>query len=148
MNVLDTVGNTPLLELKKIYVPESGHRNVRIFVKAEYLNASGSVKDRAAKSMIIDGIQKGRLTKGRTIIDATSGNTGIAYAMIGAYLGFPVKLCMPANVTFERKAIMRSYGAEIVETDPLEGIDGAYSRCREIVKKNPAGYFYPDQYSN
>lgn len=148
MNVLDTVGNTPLLELKKIYVPESGHRNVRIFVKAEYLNASGSVKDRAAKSMIIDGIQKGRLTKGRTIIDATSGNTGIAYAMIGAYLGFPVKLCMPANVTFERKAIMRSYGAEIVETDPLEGIDGAYSRCREIVKKNPDGYFYPDQYSN
>ena len=148
MTVLDTVGNTPLIELGKIYVPQNPHKKVKILAKCEYQNASGSVKDRAAKAMIIDGIQSGSLTKDKTIIDATSGNTGIAYAMLGAYLGFEVTLCMPGNVSEERKKIMRCYGAEIVETSPLEGIDGAYIKCRELVKENPEKYFYPDQYSN
>ncbi|MGN1086208.1 MAG: PLP-dependent cysteine synthase family protein, partial [Porcipelethomonas sp.] len=124
------------------------NKNVHIYAKGEFMNISGSVKDRAAQAMIADGIRRGLLTKDKTIIDATSGNTGIAYAMAGAALGYRVKLTMPANVTTERKKIMRAYGAEIIETDPIEGIDGAYDECRRIVAENPEKYFYPDQYSN
>lgn len=144
MKVTAAIGNTPMFELKKICC----RKNVRICAKGEFLNVSGSVKDRAARAMISDGIKRGLLTKDKIIIDATSGNTGIAYAMIGAALGYRVQLTMPANVTEERKKIMRSYGAEIIETSPLEGIDGAYFVCRKMVAENPEKYFYPDQYSN
>jgi cysteine synthase B len=145
VNIIDTIGNTPLYELKKIY---KDGRNVRIFAKGEFLNISGSVKDRAAKAMIFDGISSGQLAKGKTIIDATSGNTGIVYAMLGAVLGYRVKLFIPANVTEERKTIMRAYGAELVETSPLDGIDGAYNECLKTAIKNPDKYFRPDQYTN
>ena len=112
------------------------------------MNISGSVKDRAARAMISDGIKKGLLSKEKTIIDATSGNTGIAYAMIGAALGFKVKLFMPSNVTDERRKIMQAYGADLILTSPLEGIDGAYFEVQAEVKKNPDKYFYPNQYTN
>lgn len=144
MGVIDLIGNTPLLEIKNI----TKNKNVRIFAKAEFMNPSGSVKDRAARAMILDGIRTGKLTKGKTIIDATSGNTGIAYAMLGASLGYGVKLCIPENVCAERKAMMKAFGAEIIETGRLDGIDGAYFKVQEIVQKNPDKYFYPDQYSN
>lgn len=144
MQVSSVVGNTPIFELKNL----CGNKNVHIYAKGEFMNISGSVKDRAAQAMISDGIKRGLLTKDKTIIDATSGNTGIAYAMIGAALGYGVTLTMPANVTPERKKIMKAYGAEIIETDPLEGIDGAYYECRRIVAESPEQYFYPDQYSN
>jgi cysteine synthase B len=145
VNIVDTIGNTPLYELKKIY--DNG-RNVRIFAKGEFLNISGSVKDRAAKAMIFDGIASGQLTKDKTVIDATSGNTGIVYAMLGAVLGYRVKLFIPSNVTEERKTIMRAYGAELEETSALDGIDGAYNACRRTAEENPDKYFRPDQYTN
>ncbi len=145
MNILDTLVKTPLFELKSF---GNTQRNVRIFAKGEFMNISGSVKDRAAKAMIADGIKKGLLTKEKTIIDATSGNTGIAYAMIGAALGFRVKLFMPSNVTSERRQIMQAYGAELVLTSPLEGIDGAYNEVMSEVEKNRDKYFYPNQYTN
>lgn len=145
MNILDYIGNTPLIELKKISEQTNGSR---IFAKAEFLNPSGSVKDRAAKAMILEGIRKGELTKGRTILDATSGSTGIAYSMIGALLGCPVVLCMPANVNSDRKKIIKAYGTKIIETDPLEGSDGAYCMAKELAGREPEKYFYPDQYNN
>jgi cysteine synthase B len=144
MNLLDLVGNTPLLELKKI----GADFGAKIFAKAEFLNPSGSVKDRAAKAMLLAGIAMGELAAGKTIIDATSGNTGIAYAMFGAYLGFPVKIFLPANASPERKATMKIYGAEIVETDPLESSDGALLAAREEANARPDKYFYPNQYAN
>lgn len=144
MRIIDNVGNTPLFELKNTHLKNG----VKIYVKAEYQNPSGSVKDRAARAMILDGIRTGSLTRKKIIIDATSGNTGIAYAMFGAELGYKVLLTMPANVTEERRKIMKAYGAQIIETDPLEGIDGAYRKCRKIVESDPDSYFYPDQYSN
>jgi len=144
-NILDTVGNTPLLELKNVTRSVS---EVKVLVKAEYFNPSGSVKDRAAKAMLLDGIKSGKLTKDKIIIDATSGNTGIAYAMIGAALGFRVALCMPANASFERKKILRAYGAQIIDTDPLESSDGAFLAVQKLVAQNPEKYFYPDQYNN
>ncbi len=145
MNVLDLVGNTPLVELKNI-LPQDAQ--VRIFAKAEYLNASGSVKDRAALSMIRSGLKTGALTQGKTIVDSTSGNTGIAYAMIGAALGYKVILFMPANVTTERKRVMKAYGATVIETPALEGMEGAYLRCKQLVESKPEEYFYPDQFTN
>lgn len=145
LNVIEAVGNTPLFELSEI---NTVRKDVRIFAKGEFLNASGSVKDRAARAMLLDGIKNGRLTKDKTIIDATSGNTGIAYAMLGAALGYKVKLFMPSNVTEERRKIIKAYGAEIILTNPLEGIDGSFYECRRIVAADPDRYFYPDQYSN
>jgi cysteine synthase B len=145
MNILDLIGNTPLLSLEKI-IGESAP--VKIFAKAELFNPSGSVKDRAAKGMLLEGIKNGQLTKDKTIIDATSGNTGIAYAMIGAFLGFKVKLYLPANASQERKSLMRAYGAEIVETDPLESSDGSYLAAKREFNENPGLYFFPDQYNN
>jgi len=144
-NILDTVGNTPLIALKNITRSLNG---VQVFAKAEYFNPSGSVKDRAAKAMLLDGIKSGKLTRDKIIIDATSGNTGIAYAMIGAALGYRVALCMPANASFERKKILRAYGAQIIDTDPLESSDGAFLAVQKLVAKEPEKYFYPDQYNN
>ncbi|MDR3224923.1 MAG: cysteine synthase family protein [Clostridiales Family XIII bacterium] len=145
MHILDAVGNTPLIELEKLAKPYAG---VHIFAKAEFVNPSGSVKDRAAKSMLLDGIEKGLLTKDKIVIDATSGNTGVAYAMIGAALGYRVILYLPANTSPERKRMIRRYGAEIVETDPLAGSDGAFIAVREAAEAEPDKYFYPDQYNN
>ena len=144
-SILDTVGNTPLIALKNITRSLDG---VQVLVKAEYFNPSGSVKDRAAKAMLLDGIKSGKLTKDKIIIDATSGNTGIAYAMIGAALGYRVTLCMPANASFERKKILRAYGAQIIDTDPLESSDGAYYAVKKLAAQSPEKYFYPDQYNN
>lgn len=145
MSILDAVGNTPLIALTHFADEIPG---VSLLAKAEFMNPSGSVKDRAAKAMILDGIASGKLTKGKTIIDATSGNTGIAYAMIGSALGYAVELFMPRNTSVERKRIIRHYGAAIVETDPLEGSDGAYLAVKAQVAADPERYFYPDQYNN
>ncbi|MDR0330635.1 MAG: cysteine synthase family protein [Chitinispirillales bacterium] len=144
-SILDAVGNTPVVELKNITRGASG---ASVFAKAEYLNPSGSVKDRAAKAMMLHGIGTGQLTRGKTILDSTSGNTGVAYAMFGAALGYKVKLFMPANASAERKKLMRAYGAELVETDPLEGSDGAYLAVVELAKREPDKYFFPNQYDN
>ena len=144
-DLLSTIGNTPLLRLAKISRDVPG---VEIYAKAEYFNPGGSVKDRAGLNMILDGERSGRLHAGRTILDATSGNTGIAYAMIGAARGYRVKLCLPRNASIERKRILRAYGAEMVFSDPAEGSDGAIRKCRHIYEADPDRYFYPDQYNN
>jgi cysteine synthase B len=148
MKLLDLVGHTPLIELSAISKDVTAKTGVSLFAKAEFYNPSGSVKDRAAKAMIQGALWEGKLFRGKTIIDATSGNTGIAYAMIGAALGFPVKIYLPANASTERKGIIRHYGAEIVETSPLEGSDGAYLAAKEEAGAHPDVYFYPDQYHN
>jgi len=145
MSIFDAVGNTPIIELKNI---TAGINGVSVFAKLEYLNPSGSVKDRAAKAMIRSGIRTGRLTKDKTILDSTSGNTGVAYAMFGAALGYKVKLFMPSNASMERKKLIRAYGAEIVETDPLEGSDGAYHKAMGLANLEPDIYFFPNQYDN
>jgi len=139
------VGNTPLLELANISREVPG---VSILGKAEWYNPGGSVKDRPALWMIRDGEKSGALTRDKTILDATSGNTGIAYAWIGASLGYRVKLCMPKNASEERKKILRSYGVEVVLTDPAEGSDGAIREVRRLYAEDPERYFYPDQYKN
>ena len=144
-NILDIVGNTPVIELKNILC---GLKNVSIFAKAEFLNPSGSVKDRAARAMILHGIETGKLTKDKIILDSTSGNTCVAYAMFGAALGYKVKLFMPSNASMERKKVIRAYGAEIVETSPLEGSDGAYSAAMKEANDKPDLYFFPNQYDN
>ena len=139
------VGNTPLIRVRLF---DQDYPNVEVHAKAEWFNPGGSVKDRAALSMIEDGERRGALTSDRTIIDSTSGNTGIAYALIGAAKGYRVKLVMPGNVSAERKALVTAYGAEIVYSDAGEGSDGAIRLVRELVEKEPDRYFYPDQYSN
>jgi cysteine synthase B len=139
MNILDIVGKTPVVELKNIFNSANG---VSLFAKAEYFNPSGSVKDRAAKAMILDGINRGLLTKDKILLDSTSGNTGIAYAMFGTALGYRVQLFMPANASEERKKIIRAYGAKIIETDPLEGSDGAYRLAMDLAQKEPNLYFF------
>ena len=141
----DLVGNTPLLELSSVPREVPG---VRILGKAEWHNPGGSVKDRPALWMIRDGEKSGELGPGKVILDATSGNTGIAYAWIGASLGYRVKLCMPKNASEERKKILRAYGVEVVLTDPGEGSDGAIREARRLYAENPERYFYPDQYKN
>jgi S-sulfo-L-cysteine synthase (O-acetyl-L-serine-dependent) len=127
---------------------EAGLRNVELYAKAEWKNPGGSVKDRPAARMIAEGERSGALTRDRILIDATSGNTGIAYAMIGAARGYRVRLCVPENVTPERKRILKAFGAEIVFTDPMEGSDGAIVRARKMYADAPDLYFYPDQYNN
>ena len=144
MDFADSVGNTPLVSLARIN-PRS---DVQLLAKAEMFNPSGSVKDRAARAMVKAGLESGALTKDKILIDATSGNTGIAYAMLGAVYGFGVQLVIPANVSPLRKMLMKAYGAQIIESDPLEGSDGAYFKVQGIVKANPERYFYPDQYNN
>jgi cysteine synthase B len=144
-SILSHIGGTPLLRFERIAEDLPG---IEIYGKAEYFNPGGSVKDRPALSMILDGERSGKLDKQRTILDSTSGNTGIAYAMIGAARGYRVKLCLPSNASPERKRILQAYGAEIVFTDPGEGSDGAIRKCREVYAADPDRYFYPDQYNN
>jgi cysteine synthase B len=144
-SVLDLIGNTPLLGFKRV----AQHlAPAQVLAKAEWYNPGGSVKDRAALSMILDGERRGLLTRNKTLIDATSGNTGIAYAMIGAERGYRVKLCLPKNASPERKQSLLAYGAELVLTDPTEGTDGAQRHVKELVAHHPERYFYPDQYNN
>ncbi len=139
------IGNTPLLRLNKI---AAGLPGIEIYGKAEYFNPGGSVKDRPALNMILEGEHSGAMTADKVLIDSTSGNTGIAYAMIGAARGYKVKLCLPKNASPERKRILKAYGAELVLTAAEEGSDGAIRRVREIYHADPDRYFYPDQYSN
>ena len=143
--ILDLVGNTPLIRLARI---TSGIEPVEIYAKAEYFNAGGSVKDRPALNMILDGERSGKLTKEKIVLDATSGNTGIAYAWICAARGYKVRLCLPSNASEERKRILAAYGAELVFTSPLEGSDGAIREARRLFAENSDLYFYPDQYNN
>ena len=143
-SLLSRIGNTPLVEIRRILPPG----RVRILAKLEGFNPGGSVKDRAAYNMIRTAEEQGLLRPGRTLIDSTSGNTGIAYAMIGAARGYDVLLAMPANASIERKKILRAYGAKIRLTDPLEGSDGAIREIRRLYQESPDEYFYPDQYSN
>jgi cysteine synthase B len=143
-SLLDLIGNTPLLKLNNLVE----NPQVEVYGKAEWANPGGSVKDRPALNMILEGERSGALTPGKVIIDATSGNTGIAYAMIGAARGYRVKLCLPKNASEERKRILTAYGAELVLTDPLQGSDGAIREVRRIVAEDPNAYFYPDQYNN
>jgi S-sulfo-L-cysteine synthase (O-acetyl-L-serine-dependent) len=147
-NLLERIGNTPLLRLERFpeFAPE--FPNVELLAKAEWFNPGGSVKDRAAYSMISDGERRGALRPGKVILDATSGNTGIAYAMIGAALGYKVKLCLPSSASPERKQILKAYGVKLVITPGDEGTDGAIRRVKEIFAADPEKYFYPDQYSN
>jgi len=142
---LERVGNTPLIRLGRIAAPLAG---VQILGKGEWANPGCSVKDRAALNIVREAEHKGELARGRTLLDATSGNTGIAYAMIGAARGFPVKLCMPSNVSLERKRILKAYGAEIVFTDPNDGSDGAIRKAQQLAQSDQNRYFYADQYSN
>ena len=147
MSVLDLIGNTPLLEITRLTegLLRSG---VRIFAKLEGFNPGGSVKDRAARKMIELGLMRGDLRPGKIILDSTSGNTGIALAMVGAALGYPVELVMASNVSRERKKIIEAFGAKPIYSDPLEGSDGAIVLCREIIDADPDRYFKPDQYNN
>ncbi len=141
----DRIGNTPLIRLEQ---PVRGLEGITLLAKAEWANPGGSVKDRAAASIVRDAIARGLLTPGKTLLDATSGNTGIAFAMLGAALGFPVHLTMPTSVSVERKRILRAYGAVVDWTDPDQGSDGAIRRARELAGNDPARFFYADQYSN
>jgi cysteine synthase B len=141
-SVLACIGNTPLIRLR------GAAAGVEVFAKAENFNPGGSVKDRAARGMILDGVRSGRLTRDKTILDATSGNTGIALAMIGAALGYKVTVCLPSNASVERKRTLRIYGAEVVETSPLEATDGAQRRAKAMAEADPGRYFYADQYNN
>jgi cysteine synthase B len=144
-SILELIGNTPLLSFRRVAESVSP---VQVLAKAEWYNPAGSVKDRAALSMILDGERRGMLTKDKIIIDATSGNTGIAYAMIAAERGYRVTLALPRNASEERKQSLRAYGAELILTDPTESTDGAQRYVRKLVDADPEKYFYPDQYNN
>lgn len=143
--VVEAVGNTPMVRL--LHVGKDFPR-VKIYLKLEYMNPGGSVKDRPALQMMRDAIADGRLTKSKTLIDSTSGNTGVAYSLFGAALGYKVALVIPENVSVARKNITRAYGTELIFSDPMEGSDGAIRKVREIVAADPEKYFYPDQYAN
>ena len=145
VDLLDLVGNTPLIRLNRLK-PRNPH--VEVYAKAEWTNPGGSVKDRAARNMILAGERAGKLKPGKILLDATSGNTGIAYAMIGAARGYPVHLCLPANANAERKQLLRAYGAHLILTDPRLSSDGAILKARELYAEDPDKYFYPDQYNN
>jgi S-sulfo-L-cysteine synthase (O-acetyl-L-serine-dependent) len=145
-SILDLIGDTPLLEIQKL--TEGLPAGVKIFAKLEGFNPGGSVKDRPAWRMVQDGLKHGKLVTGKTILDSTSGNTGIALAMIGSVLRHPVELVLPANVSAERKQIIEAYGAKVTYSDPMEGSDGAMRLCRKILEASPEKYFKPDQYFN
>jgi cysteine synthase B len=145
LRALDRIGNTPLLRLERI---SADLPDVEILGKAEWYNPGGSVKDRAASNIIAEAQRAGKLTPGKILLDSTSGNTGIAYALIGAAQGIPITLCMPENVSPERKRILQAYGANIIYTDPGDGSDGAIRMARELHAKHPDLYYYADQYSN
>lgn len=144
--IVDLIGYTPLIRLRRVTrdLPDS----IEIYGKAEWFNPGGSVKDRPAWNIVRTAIERGELRGGRRLLDATSGNTGIAFAMIGAALGFDVTLCVPANVSTERKRILKAYGAEVIYTDPLESSDGAIRKARELYAQYPDRYYYADQYNN
>ena len=144
-SLLSCVGNTPLLKLERMV---QQFRPVEIYAKAEWFNPGGSVKDRPALNMILEGERTGALRPDKVILDATSGNTGIAYAMIGAHRGYQVTLCLPANASQERKRILKAYGVELILTDPDKSTDGAIEKARELYRSDPQRYFYPDQYNN
>ena len=143
--LFDLVGRTPLIRLHRI---EPDRPGIELYAKAEFANPGGSVKDRPARRMILEGLASGALSPDKILLDATSGNTGIAYAMFGAALGVRVRLCVPDNVTGERKRMLRAYGADLVLTNPLEGSDGAIREARRLYQADPGAYFYPDQYNN
>lgn len=145
-SILDLIGNTPLIRLRS--AEEQAGGDVEIWAKCEFDNPGGSVKDRAAKQMVLDALEDGRLTEDKILIDSTSGNTGVAYSMIGAALGLRVQLVMPANVSVARKNITQAYGTELIYSSELEGSDGAIVMVRKLVAENPDKYFFPDQYSN
>lgn len=144
-SIVDAVGNTPLVRLDRF---GRSAPSVEIYLKLEFANPGGSVKDRPALRMMLDAVADGRLTEKKTLIDSTSGNTGVAYSLFGAALGYRVKLVMPSNVSKARKDITQAFGTELIYSDPLEGSDGAIRHCRQIVESDPEQYFYPDQYSN
>jgi cysteine synthase B len=153
--VLAAIGNTPLLpldalirDLPNVQAANGQPARVQLLGKAEWYNPGGSVKDRAAASIVAEARRSGKLAPGKTLLDSTSGNTGIAYAMLGAALGFPVTLCVPENASPERKRILQAYGANIIYTDPGEGSDGALKIARQLAERHPDLYFYADQYSN
>jgi cysteine synthase B len=144
-SILERIGHTPLVRLDALTAELPG---VQILGKAEWTNPGGSVKDRAASSIVTDAQRRGLINSSRGLLDATSGNTGIAYAMLGAAMGFPVTLCMPSNVSEARKRYLKAYGAEVVWTNPADGSDGAIRKAREMIAAEPDRYFYADQYSN
>ncbi len=144
-DIVSLIGNTPLLHLRKVGAEYPG---VEFYAKAEWTNPGGSVKDRPAMNIILEAERAGLMSKDKILIDSTSGNTGIAYAMICAARGYRLKLCMPSNVSLERKRILKAYGAEIVYTDPMQGSDGAIRRVRQMAAENPGLYFYANQYDN
>jgi cysteine synthase B len=145
VGLIDLVGNTPLLRMHHI-VPRNPR--VAIYAKAEWANPGGSVKDRPARNMLLEGERSGRLRPGKVILDSTSGNTGIAYAMLGAAMGYEVHLCLPRNANEERKHLLKAYGAKLILTDPRQSSDGAILKARELYAADPDRYFYPDQYNN
>jgi cysteine synthase B len=144
-SIVEAVGNTPLVRLRSLEEETPG---VKLYLKLEYANPGGSVKDRPARQMMLDAIEDGRLTHDKILIDATSGNTGVAYSLFGAAMGYRIQLVMPSNVSKARKDITQAFGTEIIYSDPMEGSDGAIRKVREIVAQEPDRYFYPDQYSN
>lgn len=145
--ILEAIGKTPLVRLSRL--PELRDApDVKVYAKLELANPGGSVKDRAARQMILDALEDGRFSRDRVLVDSTSGNTGVAYAMIGAALGLKIELVMPRNVTEPRKRVARAYGAKLTFSDPMEGSDGAIRLVRKMVEADPDRYFYPDQYSN
>src|SRR5215510_8651774 len=145
VGLFDAVGGTPLLELSRIGGDVPG---LRLLAKAEHLNPCGSIKDRPVRAMLLSGLASGELRPGKTIVEATSGNTGIALAMLGGALGFAATLFVPASASPERRAILTASGARVILTDPLEGADGAIRGARRAIEEEPSAYFYPDQYSN
>ena len=145
ITLLERIGNTPLIRLDRLTAHLPG---IQLLGKVEWANPGGSIKDRAASSIVMAAQRDGQLTPGKALLDATSGNTGIAYAMLGAAQGFHVVLCMPSNVSSERKHILAAYGAEIIWTDPADGSDGAIRRARKLAAEQPKKYFYADQYGN
>jgi len=144
-NLRERIGNTPLVRLERL---AAGLDGVQVLAKAEWNNPGGSIKDRAASNIISEALDAGKLGQGKALLDSTSGNTGIAYAMLGAAYGIPVTLCMPSNVSMERKRILKAYGAQTIYTDAGEGSDGAIRKAREMASSNPEKYYYADQYSN
>jgi cysteine synthase B len=145
VNLTQRIGSTPLLRLERV---TTGQKGAQVLAKAEWCNPGGSVKDRAASRIMNEALRAGYLSAGKSLLDSTSGNTGIAYAMLGAAYGIPITLCMPSNVSKERKRILRAYGATVIYTDPGEGSDGAIRKAHEIAAEEPEKYFYADQYSN
>ena len=145
LSIMDRIGNTPLVRLERISaeVPRA-----EVYGKAEWANPGGSVKDRAASGIVQEALRSGKMSGGKRLLDSTSGNTGIAYAMLGAACNFGVTLSVPANVSVERKRILQAYGAEIIYTDPGEGSDGAILKAQALIAQHPSRYFYADQYSN